>query len=50
MSDLDDTTTTNYFSDEDETLVINYSEDDFLTTNYSQESWEESVSGYRDNF
>ena len=49
MSDLDDTTSTIYFTDEDETLVFNYTDDDFLTTNYSQETWEDSVAGFRTN-
>jgi hypothetical protein len=49
MSDLDDTTSTIYFTEEDEALVLNYTDDDFLTTNYSQETWEDSVSGFSTN-
>ena len=49
MSDLDDTTSTIYFTEEDESLVLNYTDDDFLTTNYSQETWEDSVAGFRTN-
>ncbi len=50
MSDLDDTTSTIYFTEEDETLVINYTDDDFLTTNFSQEAWEDSISNFRNKF
>ena len=47
MSDRDDTSSTNYFTEGDETLVFNYTDDDFLTTNYSQETWDDSISAYR---
>jgi len=50
MPERDDTTTTFHFTDEDETLVINYSDDEFLTTNYSQEAWEDSISNFRNSF
>jgi hypothetical protein len=42
MIEPDDTTNTDYEIEENEILILNYVdsiEEDFITTNYSQESW-----------
>jgi len=44
MIEPDDTTSTDYEIEEDEVLILNYVDsngEDFITTNYSQESWED---------
>ncbi len=44
MIEPDDTTNTDYEIEEDEMLILNYVDsigEEFITTNYSQESWED---------
>ena len=44
MIEPDDNTFTDYEIEEDENLILNYVDsigEDFITTNYSQESWED---------
>ena len=44
MIEPDDTTNIDYEIEEDEMLILNYVDsigEDFITTNYSQESWED---------
>jgi len=53
MYESDDTTILANAAVDDEMLVLSYDEsdgEDFLTTNYSMESWEDSVSRFNDNF